>query len=547
MPKIARMVAGLLTSRASVGSLAIWSVLAFAIAGALFGRGISHSSAYLNDSIVFFDGMHRIAHGQIPNQDFRSPIGPLTYVLPYFGMRATGSYSGAIEMASLFLAVLALPAAAALLWRKTTNAAAILIFGTLIGVLVIPQIPGQSVSEMTNAMHYNRWGWGLLLVVFLLGLQPLEHTRWAAVCGAITGTVLFLLFLIKITYFLVGAVFLVLLLGILDARRVSAFVALGTFGSFMLLLLAVYPHVAFGYIDSIREALAADTAKRGSYTAIVRDNFATLFFLALAVFAAFLRSGVRWREWALCAFIAASGIAIIDQNYQWHFIVSIPAAFVILASIPPKDGKSDSLALVIVAGGLFSILPYLDDWARTAKAYALPPTSLTKTFVQTPQLAGLYVYDKGEFRSGGQIFHDGPVVLQDLLHGQVDTLPLSHFEYVDSLENGAELLLSSASGPGDVLTLDFTNSIPFMSGTNRSAGGYSWLHFGRNVSADTLPDGDTFFDGIQYVMVPLSSMTGQSTVELLKIYGDYLNQNSTEVAQSKYWVLLELKSRSNNE
>ena len=59
----------------SLRGMIVTAGILFALMLALPGRTVT--SKYLNDLLIFLDGAHRIAVGQVPNVDFHSSLGPL--------------------------------------------------------------------------------------------------------------------------------------------------------------------------------------------------------------------------------------------------------------------------------------------------------------------------------------------------------------------------------------------------------------------------------------------------------------------------------------
>lgn len=532
--------------RASATFLLVTGILILAGLALAFGRGISHSALFLNDSFVFFDGIHRIVRGQTPNADFASPAGALTYLLPYFGFRLTGSYGGAVEMGSLLLAAPTLAAAGFLLWRRVAPAMSLLLLAAVGAVTVVPLVPGMDSDQVSHAMHYNRWGWGVLLTVFLLGLPDEGGTRRATATGLVTGALLSLLFFIKITYFIMGAAYLLLLVLFPDWRRRSGLLALLCAAVLICLATIVFQDVVFGYLASIREALIADTAVRGSYFNVALLSRTDLALLALATYAALFCRGLTWRDLLLAGFIAVSGLAIIDQNFQAKFIVTLPAAFAILAAASAREpGANPGMSSVIVAIAYLMLLPYALDWARVTLRYLRAPAGDAISF-DAPGFTGFYYYDRTGDEGEIPVPKAPPADLEALLDNRIPTIQASHTQYLEAQKDGARLLSAVGADQSEIMTLDLTNTLPLMVDAPRRSPGYSWLHFGRNVSDETLPDGARMFNGVDYLMIPLVRLTPKPVEHLLNVYGSYLKEHATVIAQSDYWVLLKYAPGSGN-
>ena len=67
-----------LTLAVAIGCLLTLNVVLFVLPGATYTAKVPH------DLFGYFDAMHRARHGQSPHADFHTPIGWLSYGLPYF-------------------------------------------------------------------------------------------------------------------------------------------------------------------------------------------------------------------------------------------------------------------------------------------------------------------------------------------------------------------------------------------------------------------------------------------------------------------------------
>lgn len=525
---------------ASAAFLLLACLLIIGALAAVYGRGISHSAVFVSDSFVFFDGIHRIANGQTPNADFWSPVGPLPYLFPYFGYLITGTYAGAVEMGSLLIVTPTMAAASVFLWKRTPPMMALLVLGTIAAVMVVPLVPGMDADQVSHAMHYNRWGWGILLSLLTIGLPARNGPVWGCAVVVLAGGLLAALFLIKITYFLVGSAYLLLLLFYPDQRRWLALGSLITAAGMLALATAIYPEMVFGYIASIQEALHAGKAVRGSYLSIAFNVRDTLLLLVLATYAVLLRPEIDWRDLVLVFFIVVSGIAIIDQNYQFKFIVTFPAAFALLVANARNGSDAPARsASVIIACAAIALISFALDWSRVTLLHIRAPQGNVPGLTD-PRFAEFYIYENKPPTPAVPPITE-PVDVGALVDGKVPITHVRKTDFPSVLEDGVRLLKSAAADRSEITTLDFLNTMPLMVDAPRTAKGYSWLHLGRNVGEDTLPDGATMFKGIAYIMVPLRSPEHPSVIKLLEIYGDYLKAHAEVVDHSASWVLLRHK------
>src|SRR5215212_11112834 len=80
--------------------------------------GQTITTVYVNDLLIFLDGAHRIASGQVPNRDFHTPLGPLTFYLPALGYWLSGHLGGAMPVGMALLIMGLAPAAAHVLGSR---------------------------------------------------------------------------------------------------------------------------------------------------------------------------------------------------------------------------------------------------------------------------------------------------------------------------------------------------------------------------------------------------------------------------------------------
>src|SRR4051812_34498439 len=76
------------------------------LGGLLALPGGTATTKYVNDLLVFLDGAHRIASGQVPNVDFHTSLGPLTFYIPAVGYGLSGSMGDAMPVGMALLVLL---------------------------------------------------------------------------------------------------------------------------------------------------------------------------------------------------------------------------------------------------------------------------------------------------------------------------------------------------------------------------------------------------------------------------------------------------------
>ena len=510
----------------------------------VFARQVSISNGFFNDSLVFFDGIHRIARGQVPHVDFSTPVGALGYWLPYLGREVIGTYAGAIETASLLLAGVVVPLTSVMLWRRASSATALLILGVVAGVLVVPLVPGWNPDEISHAMQYNRWGWGLILPLFLLGLPPPEDRPTGIVRGLIGGAFLAALFLIKITYFVYGSVFLVLLLACPDARRRDALVAIVSVVVILAAVLVATGGMIVAYLKDIALALDADTAVRDSPLKTIMANRFSVVLVMIAIYAGLLKRNLGWQDLMLVGYICASSILILDQNFQFAFLVSLPAAFALVAA--PRGESSETVRVsdsLVIALAYLMVLPYAPDWARVTLAHLRPPGEEFAT-VDIDGYGTFYVKDFVPFGAEETAPLSGTADGEAYMRGDVRVVQLTERQYIDALEEGVDLLRRAGATDGTIFTFDYSNVMPHLVDAPRERNAYSWIHLGRNVSRETLVGAEDLLGDVDYVMAPLRSYAADLKDLFVEKYGAYILENFEEIDRSESWILFRKKPAS---
>jgi hypothetical protein len=126
------------------------------------------TTIYVNDLLIFLDGAHRIASGQVPNRDFHTALGPLVSYIPGAGYWLSGTLGGALP-GGMALALVALaPAVAHILATRLRPVIALPFAAFLILVLAAPVNLGESIASLSFAMFYNRIGWAALAALLVM-------------------------------------------------------------------------------------------------------------------------------------------------------------------------------------------------------------------------------------------------------------------------------------------------------------------------------------------------------------------------------------------
>ncbi|HEX2146144.1 MAG TPA: hypothetical protein VHG11_00635, partial [Pseudorhizobium sp.] len=92
MASVRRKLGGMGASRITI---LVVAALCFALL-AFPGRTVT--AVFINDVFIFIDGAHRIASGQVPNRDFHSALGPLSFYIPAAGLWLTQNLGAALPV-----------------------------------------------------------------------------------------------------------------------------------------------------------------------------------------------------------------------------------------------------------------------------------------------------------------------------------------------------------------------------------------------------------------------------------------------------------------
>jgi hypothetical protein len=288
--------------------------------------GQTVTTKYVNDLFVFLDGAHRVLAGQVPNRDFHSALGPLSYYLPAAGMWLGGSYGAAMPI-GVALAVLALGATAALILRarlRPTIAIPLALY--LLLVAAVPINLGEPIRSLSFAMFYNRIGWAALGLLLVMYVRPVSSGPGQEALDAVSAAALVLLLVyLKISYGLVGFAFLVLLL--IDARqRRWAAAALALVVAACLAVEAVWRSSASHIADLMLAArVSGGVDGIGGFGEFAIRTLSGQVLFALVVGLA-LWCRLRVRDVLFYAFCSASGLMLAKQNFSSWEIVTLGAA-----------------------------------------------------------------------------------------------------------------------------------------------------------------------------------------------------------------------------
>nr|WP_250814143.1 hypothetical protein [Neorhizobium tomejilense] len=496
-----------------VALLAVAAICAAMLA--LPGRTIN--TAFINDVLIFIDGAHRIAVGQVPNRDFHTALGPLVFYIPALGYLLSGNFGAAIPMGMALLIVAFMPAMIRILLSRLSSPSAIALGIFLILTLAVPINLGSPVRLLSFAMFYNRIGWVALGLILVMYLKPRsDAARNDVADGLATAFLLLVQFYTKATYGLCGVAFLIFLL--LD-RQQRSWILLSLF--LTALAMIVIEFFWRGTLQHIEDLGAAARVSGDhdihSILKNIRENFSDLVVFTVFALVAFwhIRS---LRDLLYCGFCVGAGLAIINQNAHSWGIITLYCGAAVLAE---KAGRLQSVHQGVQTGmtRLAAALPLLLIF------FLLPP------IVHHGEAIALHTALAAENVGkplGPRLFEDVREI--DPPGGEPDFIQ----RYLDSIESGAALLQALPIPLERVFVLDFVNPFSAGLGIRPPTGDTAWFHWNRNINEKTYIPPEALFADVKILMVPKA---GINSLPLQALYGPFISKNFEMVQKTPEWTI----------
>jgi hypothetical protein len=506
----------------------------------LYLLGPVPSTVYGNDVFLLLDGGWRILNGQAPNHDFYLSMGPIIYMWAAAGLGiAHYSASGLTIGFLLFAALIVL--FAFLISRTRMTAAGSILFSTYILLLCTGPMPlGKNPNlDLTYAMLYNRFGYGLLGIIFLIQLlTPRDgdegsHSDWFA--GIVTGLCLTVLFFLKITYFGVGALLVLLsTLAFADLRTPRRLLAIAC--GLLPTTVAMLAFLRFdirALIADLLDTMHARSALIAHFGIgdVIELGNTSLIALALAVcFFMGETSAGRKRLWLFAALIytLVAEAMLVRTNASQGLVrpLYVVLIFVLLANIGkiPAVGQESraAFAAALVVLGLALIAPTFFDHFRSLAL-------LTKYKTNAQLKAGAYRVEGDQLRD---------LAFYDNMYDEPGRMENGHF-YTAYLNDGIDLLKEHSTSRDVVASLSLNNPFSYALLRKPAHAGSTWLLLDNNISAGHMLSNERMFGDATVVMVQKYQVNTHTTSDefLARAYKPYLLSNFSFVAQSEWWRL----------
>ncbi|MEZ2131386.1 MULTISPECIES: hypothetical protein [unclassified Sinorhizobium] len=501
------------------------------------------------DMFILLDGGWRIFNGEIPHNDYYTPIGPLVYWLSAAGMYVAGPSLKAVSLGILFFLGVAAPWAMTVFFRKLPGYFAFLLALFLVLLIVATRPLGYSPSTTTYAMIYNRYGWVLISILMVqLFLRNQEESRTAASFDAVSaGALLALLFICKVSFFVVGFPALVLACILRPELRRVAWKAACSFGAVCFLAWLVTGINPQDYLKDL--SFAAKSQSLGLRFLWLKNslhaNVVPVLLLALCWFllvaAGYWRKTITLADAIRCSivfwFLLAGGMFITVGNASERsdvplFLVTAVILFVGVSrsEIPMRARDGGTRTRFIHYGFAAAVIAFF--FVGTAGKDAL---SLANTY-----FAGERQKTEPDFSEK----FDAPYLSDFTIpaDSQWQTAYSRAGEVPSRINEGLELLRRHVAADDQVVTLALTDPFSFALDLVPAKGAPLWWDLGISFTRKNYPSPETVFANADYVIYPLTSPQAgccQETVTtLLDLYGGFLGEHFTRADASAHWVLL---------
>jgi hypothetical protein len=472
---------------------------------------------YVNDVLIFLDGAYRVNLGQVPNRDFHTALGPLTYYLPAFAATITGTLGTAMPMGMALLIIALAPALAHILSSRLRPVLGIPFAAFLILILAVPMNLGDGIMDLSFGMFYNRIGWAALATLLVMHLQPTAVRRHQALLDTAAAAFLTLTMIYtKASYGAVAVAFLVLML--LDPRqRRWAAAALGVVVLTSLIVEAVWRGTAAHAADLIAAARVSGKRPFRELAEFVLRNFADYVLFGLVAGLSLWRTR-SLRDALFYALCSGAGLLLISQNFQTWGIITLYAGAVVAAERlaramrPEDEGRRFSLPGAAPLLMLAFLLPTI---AHCTLALGLH-TALASARAGEP--FGISNYEGLRLAS---VWQPG------------DYSANAH--YLATLREGVAFLQRMEPKPRGVFVLDFVSPFSSAAAITPLRGDTAWQHWGRNVSEAVFVPPEDLFRDAEIVMEPKIAIEGVTGDNLRLIYGEYVKAHYELVHESQDW------------
>ncbi len=547
----------ILTPVNSTRGISLFALLLFLIyAFCTIAPGVLYTGLAAMDHYVFIDGIHRIWSGHTPHLDFSTALGALNFYWPaLFGIITDSEHKAflfyQISSLCIFLGMLVY------ISRTRLNYFCSFILFIYMAALVGAPLPmGFPGSYVSFASYYNRFGWALLVISFLMPLPFNSASDKSRLKEQILVIViLWIALYTKVTYFI--AIFGLFAVITIFERNWLKTLIISTF-CLTLFVACVELFLPGFHLAYILDLLMAGKATR----TFIMDAWYDLKGNWLSLSSACFSMGVvfithkkfnmpKFRFFLIVVcFNLFISLFIASNNTDYFGLPSLLSLHIycflmVLASVPRDYGfEKLRYALLFVMGLLvfFSAVPEaierqgaLERFFRIgffADKYPYPfpfPEPMREMKIIEGKVGPLERLD-----SEGKV----TLTLEDLRAGAVPPRQeIYQTQYAFMVAKGYNALLTVFAkwGAGSIINLDFSNPFSTLLDVPSARGEYAWYHAGRNFSRTVHLAPERVFKDAKFIMFPKFPTVLKTARLLQEIYGDYIDHHYTLILNNPYW------------
>lgn len=310
----------------------------------------------LHDIFIPIDAAWRSLQGQRPHLDFYTPLGVVYFWLHGAAARLWGMDARVVIWAGLIALPFVLALGATLAWRRLGTLSAVLLMLVLTVLVASPAFIDAPPILIAHLASYNRLGWALSSLVCLWALCPPRRASrgWDMAETLAIGGLLFVLFYLKLTYFLYS--FGVLAVGCVVTRGLwrHAALALAVCVAGGVALELLQPGLLGAYRADVARAAVANTVLLRGYTVERAIEYSATLGLLVALLLALALWLLPSRRLALLGVAAVAVGAVLLATQNWGgFAPPLVVLVMILAEWLPQvggPGRAESRAVLVTLG-----------------------------------------------------------------------------------------------------------------------------------------------------------------------------------------------------
>jgi hypothetical protein len=519
------------------------------LGGALIAMGPTQIVLAPWDVFIILDEAWRLHIGQVPGIDFHNPVGPFTFELTSLAMNLVGPSLLALAVGNVFFLLAAGGAATFLSFRRLPPVYAFLFVLFIIVFVASTRQVGRPADLPTYCEIYNRWGWTLLCILCFQLFLPIKKglPERTAIEGFIIGLVIGVALWTKVTFCALGAVaFLFAMLFHAQWRqsKVLLWAAIGAGIVTFIMWLLVHVNL-FAYAADVLESGRAQTRGRrlGQMTRafqLARPRFyvsalAWVILVLIPTATGRLALARAARATVIAGFVAALGLLTTFGNTGELGEIPLLTVFGLIllsetAAVDDPPGRSTAvrdwrylLGAAVIIFGIFGPI-----FAQDVESVAISAAWRNYRVAGAPDSQRIMAAPLRDFI----IPHNVEWTTEIWKSAQVPS----------RLNDGLSLARRYVSPTQSLLTLAFSNPIPYGLGLRPARGVPVWFDLDANYNLNNYRDPTQLFADVDFITIPIAkpgAVGGNRNVDTLQqIYGPYLSKHYTEVGRSTYWVLL---------